>query len=117
MFTSQVLAPRPAENKANEIAEAAPASMYELSGLISTEDERGGRVQQMLVDPEEHNDWVAEFEVNLARCREAAEAVLRLVRLGSPTQATSPLAPRSRAPWPDGSAPVTPRRCPGEAPM
>ena len=37
----------------------------------------------MLVDPEEHNDWVAEFEVDLGRSREAAEPVLRLVRLGS----------------------------------
>jgi hypothetical protein len=37
----------------------------------------------MLVDSEEHNDWVAEFEVDLAGSREAAEPVLRLVRLGS----------------------------------
>ena len=49
------------------------------------EDKRTWRVQQMLVDPEEHNDWVAEFEVDLARSREAAEPVLRLVRLGSLT--------------------------------
>jgi hypothetical protein len=39
----------------------------------------------MLVDPEEHNDWVAEFEVDLARSREASEPVLRLTRLGSLT--------------------------------
>ncbi|MGH7973372.1 MAG: DUF3516 domain-containing protein, partial [Limisphaerales bacterium] len=43
---------------------------------------RTWRVQQMLVDPEEHNDWVAEFEVDLAASRAAAEPVLRLVRLG-----------------------------------
>jgi len=44
---------------------------------------RTWRVQQMLVDPEEHKDWVAEFEVG--RSRETAEPVLRLVRLGSLT--------------------------------
>jgi hypothetical protein len=60
-------------------------STYEISCLISAEDERGWRVQQMLVDPEGHNDWVAEFEVDLARSREAAEPVLRLVTLGSLT--------------------------------
>jgi hypothetical protein len=41
------------------------------------------RVQQMLVDPEMTNDWVAEFEVDLAASREADEPVLRLLRLGS----------------------------------
>jgi hypothetical protein len=39
----------------------------------------------LLVDAEEHNDWVAESEVDLARSREAAEPVLRLVRVGSLT--------------------------------
>jgi superfamily II RNA helicase len=53
--------------------------------VLPAEDKRTWRVQQMLVDPEEHNDWVAEFEVDLARSREAAEPVLRLVRLGSLT--------------------------------
>ena len=53
--------------------------------VIPSEDKRTWRVQQMLVDPEEHNDWVAEFGVDLARSREAAEPVLRLVRLGSLT--------------------------------
>ena len=41
------------------------------------------RLQQMLADPEEHNDWVAEFEADLGRSRESADPVLRLVRLGS----------------------------------
>jgi superfamily II RNA helicase len=50
--------------------------------VVPAEDKRTWRVQQMLVDPEEHNDWVAEFEVDLGRSREAAEPVLRLVRLG-----------------------------------
>ena len=37
----------------------------------------------MLADPEEHNDWVAEFEVDLAQARESGEPVLRLRRIGS----------------------------------
>jgi superfamily II RNA helicase len=51
--------------------------------VLPAEDKRTWRVQQMLVDPEEHNDWVAEFEVDLGRSRETSEPVLRLVKLGS----------------------------------
>ena len=47
------------------------------------EDRSHWIVQQMLVDPEEHNDWVAEFRVDLAASREAGEPILRLVRLAS----------------------------------
>ena len=36
----------------------------------------------MLVDPEEHNDWVAEFEVDLAESRKAGEPIMKLIRLG-----------------------------------
>lgn len=50
-----------------------------------SEDGRTWRVQQMLVDPEEKNDWVAEFRVDLARSRAAGEPVLWLTRLGSLT--------------------------------
>lgn len=46
------------------------------------EDQRHWRVQQMLVDPEEHNDWVAEFTVDLTASRAAGEPVLRLCRIG-----------------------------------
>ena len=41
--------------------------------VTPSEDKRTWRVQQMLVDPEEHNDWVAEFEVDLAESRAADE--------------------------------------------
>lgn len=51
--------------------------------VIPAEDMSSWRVQQMLVDPEGHNDWVAEFEVDLARSRAANEPVLRLRKLGS----------------------------------
>ena len=40
-------------------------------------------VQQMLVDPDMHNDWVAEFEVDLAASRESGDPVLALRRLGT----------------------------------
>jgi superfamily II RNA helicase len=51
--------------------------------VIPSDDKRTWRVQQMLVDPEEHNDWVAEFEVDLAASRTAKEPALRLRRIGS----------------------------------
>jgi hypothetical protein len=41
------------------------------------------RVQQMLVDTEGLNDWVAEIEVDLPASREVGEPVVRLRRLGS----------------------------------
>jgi hypothetical protein len=40
------------------------------------------RVEQMLIDAEGLNDWVAEVEIDLAASREANEPVLRLRRLG-----------------------------------
>ena len=51
--------------------------------VVPAEDKRTWRVQQMLVDPEEHNDWVAEFEVDLAQSRAAKAPVWRLLRMGS----------------------------------
>lgn len=50
--------------------------------IAPSEDPKTWRVQQMLVDPEGHNDWVAEFAVDLAASREAGEPRLRLGRLG-----------------------------------
>jgi hypothetical protein len=41
------------------------------------------RVEQMLIDPDMHNDWVAAFEVDLRASRDAGHPVLRLCRLGS----------------------------------
>jgi len=48
-----------------------------------SEDKRRWRVQQMLVDPAEANDWVAEFDVDLAESRTAGAPVLQLRKLGS----------------------------------
>jgi hypothetical protein len=50
--------------------------------VIPSEDKQTWRVQQMLVDPEDLNDWVAEFEVDLAASRAAQEPVMRLWRVG-----------------------------------
>ncbi len=39
-------------------------------------------LQQMLIDEEETNDWVLEFDIDLVRSREAGEAVICLNRFG-----------------------------------
>ena len=51
--------------------------------VTPAEDKKSWRVQQMLVDPEENNDWVAEFEVDLTQSRALGEPFLRLRRIGS----------------------------------
>ena len=51
--------------------------------VTPSEDRRHWRVQQMLIDPAEANDWVAEFDVDLPASRTASEPVLKLLRLGS----------------------------------
>jgi superfamily II RNA helicase len=50
--------------------------------VLLSEDKKTWRVQQMLVDPDEHNDWVAEFEVDLLESRNRSEPVIKLIRLG-----------------------------------
>ncbi|MDB6125708.1 MAG: box helicase [Pedosphaera sp.] len=55
--------------------------------VIPAEDKRSWKVQQMLVDPEEMNDWVAEFEIDLMASQTAGEPMMRLRRLGSLTAA------------------------------
>jgi hypothetical protein len=47
-----------------------------------SDDGRVWRVQQVLVDPELHNDWMAEFEVGLAASREANQPVLWFRSIG-----------------------------------
>jgi len=51
--------------------------------VAPAEDRQTWRVQQMLVDPEEHNDWVAEFEVDLPASRATNVPVLKLRRIGN----------------------------------
>ncbi|MFO1487166.1 MAG: DUF3516 domain-containing protein [Verrucomicrobiota bacterium] len=51
--------------------------------VTPAEDKKSWRVQQMLVDPEENNDWVVELEVDLIESRKLEEPVLKLVKIGS----------------------------------
>ena len=53
--------------------------------VTPSEDKKTWHVQQMLVDPEENNDWVAEFEVDLAESRKIGEPILKLRKIGSLT--------------------------------
>jgi superfamily II RNA helicase len=48
-----------------------------------SDDRSTWRVQQMLVDPDGLNDWVAELEVDIAGSRDAGAPVLRMLRLGA----------------------------------
>jgi hypothetical protein len=50
--------------------------------VLPQEDPTHLRVQQMLIDPDEANDWVAEFDVDLEKSRAAGEPSLALMRLG-----------------------------------
>jgi hypothetical protein len=40
------------------------------------------RVEQVLIDPDMHNDWVAEFSVELRASREAGRPIMRLAKIG-----------------------------------
>ncbi|MGA2854416.1 MAG: DUF3516 domain-containing protein, partial [Verrucomicrobiota bacterium] len=51
--------------------------------VVPSEDKKAWRLQQMLVDPEGHNDWVAEFAVDLAASRQAGEPVMSLCRVAA----------------------------------
>jgi superfamily II RNA helicase len=48
----------------------------------ASEDRRTWRVQQVLVDPEQHNDWIVECDVDLPASREANRPVLWLREIG-----------------------------------
>jgi hypothetical protein len=47
-----------------------------------SDDRRTWRVQQVLIDPALHNDWMAELDVDLAASREANQPVLWLQGFG-----------------------------------
>jgi superfamily II RNA helicase len=50
--------------------------------IKESEDKQTWRIDQMLIDREEENDWVAQFEVNLPRSRETEQPHLRFIRIG-----------------------------------
>ena len=52
------------------------------TSITPSEDGRTWRVQQMLVDTEGHNDWVAEFDVDLAASRETQEPAITVRGVG-----------------------------------
>lgn len=54
--------------------------------VLPAEDGRSWRVQQILVDPEEHNDWMVDLHIDLARARELNQPVLQLRSLGPVSQ-------------------------------
>ncbi len=47
------------------------------------EDKQTWRIQQMLIDADESNDWVAEFSVDMAQSRAKEEPALRLIKIGT----------------------------------
>jgi superfamily II RNA helicase len=47
--------------------------------IVPSEDKKSWKVEQVLVDPDANNDWVAEFSVDLAASRAAEEPVIRLI--------------------------------------
>ena len=49
--------------------------------ILPAEDKQTWRVQQVLVDPEGHNDWIAEFVVDLPASRTVGEPVWGLGRI------------------------------------
>jgi superfamily II RNA helicase len=51
--------------------------------VVPGEDKKSWRAQQMLVDPEGHNDWVAEFLVDLPASTLTKEPVIHLRRLAA----------------------------------
>ncbi|HEV8199013.1 MAG TPA: DUF3516 domain-containing protein [Candidatus Polarisedimenticolia bacterium] len=51
--------------------------------VAASDDGARWNVQQTLVDPDGHNDWILEIEADLAASRAAGEPVLRLRRIGS----------------------------------
>ena len=50
--------------------------------VTPSEDKKQWRIQQMLVDPDQLNDWVAEFKVDLNQSREKGEPAIQWVKLG-----------------------------------
>ncbi len=51
--------------------------------ILPSEDKQTWRVQQMLIDPDALNDWMVEFEIDLAECRSRAAPVLHLRRIAA----------------------------------
>ncbi len=59
-----------------------PARNLQHTHLLPGEEESHWRIQQTLVDPDEMNDWLAEFSIDLPASRSTGEPVITLVQLG-----------------------------------
>jgi hypothetical protein len=51
--------------------------------VVPSDDKRSWTVQQVLIDPDEHNDWKAEFQVDLIASRATGEPVIQLREISS----------------------------------
>jgi superfamily II RNA helicase len=49
--------------------------------VLLSDDKKSWKVEQVLIDPETHNDWVAEFNVDLEASRAAEEPIIRLAAI------------------------------------
>ena len=58
--------------------------------VVPSEDKTRWHVQQMLIDPDEVNDWTAEFDVDLPRSRAEGVAAIHFHRLGPLTDSPEP---------------------------
>lgn len=51
------------------------------TSIVPTEDQKAWRVQQVLVDPEENNDWTLDLLIDLDRSRSEGRPVIQLVKI------------------------------------
>jgi superfamily II RNA helicase len=67
-----------------------------------TEDKAHWQVEQVVLDPEEHNDWSVDFEVDLATSKATSEPQLKWIRFGSIGGFDSERSPDIEPPVVDG---------------
>jgi len=67
-----------------------------------TEDKAHWQVEQVVLDPEEHNDWSVDFEVDLATSKATSEPQLKWIRFGSIGGFDSERSPDIEPPAVDG---------------
>jgi superfamily II RNA helicase len=83
-WTAETLARRAQEHRAEHgyVRLDPEARNLRYTFVKVADDKRSWLVHQVLVDPEEHNDWEMELAVDLAASRAAEEPVLKLNRIG-----------------------------------
>jgi hypothetical protein len=48
--------------------------------ITTSDNKKTWKVEQMIIDLDNENDWIAEFEVDLVKSRDSAEVALQLIR-------------------------------------